>query len=63
VPDGPLQVVYRRTVHEKLYMRYFEEIEKSKGKKFEDRFVAWLSGELYSKNCLARIKIAQEMRI
>jgi hypothetical protein len=48
---------------EKLYMRYFEEIEKSKGKKFEDRFVSWLSGELYSKNCLARIKIAQEMRI
>jgi hypothetical protein len=48
---------------EKLYMRYYDEIEKSKGKRFEDRFVSWLLGELYGKNCQARIKIAQEMRI
>jgi hypothetical protein len=38
------------------------EIEKSKGRKFEDRFTAWLANEFKSKGCRAKIKIAQEMK-
>jgi hypothetical protein len=48
---------------EKICHRYSEEIEKSRGRKFEDKFVAWLSRELGVKNCNAKIKIAQEMRL
>lgn len=48
---------------EKLYQMYSEQIEKSKGKKFEDKFVSWLAKELEGSKCQAKIKIAQEMKI
>ena len=48
---------------EKLYRRYSDQIEKSRGKKFEDKFVSWFARELELRNCQAKIKIAQEMRI
>jgi hypothetical protein len=47
---------------EKLYHLYPEKIEKSKGKKFEDKFVSWLAKELEDRKCQAKIKIAAEMR-
>jgi hypothetical protein len=47
---------------EKLYHLYTEKIEKSKGKKFEDKFVSWLAKELEDRKCQAKIKIAAEMR-
>jgi hypothetical protein len=48
---------------EKLYQRYSDQIEKSRGKKFEDKFVFWFARQLELRNCQAKIKIAQEMRI
>ena len=48
---------------EKLYLMFSEQIEKSKGKNFEDKFVSWLAKELEGSKCQAKIKIAQEMRI
>lgn len=48
---------------ERLYQMYSEQIEKSKGKNFEDKFVSWLAKELEGSKCQAKIKIAQEMRI
>jgi hypothetical protein len=48
---------------EKLYQRYSEQIERSRGKKFEDKFISWFGGQLELRNCQAKIKIAQEMRI
>lgn len=48
---------------EKLYQRYCDQIERSRGKKFEDKFVSWFSRQLGFRNCQAKIKIAQEMRI
>ena len=48
---------------EKLYQRYTDQIEESRGKKFEDKFVSWFARELELRNCQAKIKIAQEMRI
>ena len=48
---------------EKLYQRYSDQIEKSRGKKFEDKFVSWFARELELRNCQAKIKIAQEMKI
>jgi hypothetical protein len=48
---------------EKLYQRYSDQIEKSRGKKFEEKFVSWFARQLELRNCQAKIKIAQEMRI
>jgi hypothetical protein len=48
---------------EKLYKRYSDQIEKSRGKKLEDKFVSWFVRELELRNCQAKIKISQEMRI
>jgi hypothetical protein len=39
-----------------------DEIESSRGKKFEDKFVSWLQAELKDNNCKAQLKIAMEMR-
>lgn len=47
---------------EKLYFRYRSEIDSSKGKKFEDKFIAWLDKQLKSKGCGAQIKAAREMK-
>ncbi|MEW5840842.1 MAG: hypothetical protein AB1753_07535, partial [Thermoproteota archaeon] len=46
---------------EKIYSGRAYEIDKAKGKKFNDRFVSWLAGELKNRGCGARIKIAPEM--
>jgi hypothetical protein len=48
---------------ERLNHMHSEQIEKSKGKNFEDKFVSWLAKELEGRKCQAKIKIAQEMRI
>jgi hypothetical protein len=48
---------------EKIYMHYAHNIETSKGKKFEDKFIAWLQKELKNKGCGAQIKIAPEMKL
>ena len=47
---------------ERLYNIKAHEIESSRGKKFEDKFVSWLNSELKDGNCRAHIKIAMEMR-
>jgi hypothetical protein len=47
---------------EKLYKLNSNEIDLSKGKKFEDKFVAWLNTKLKNSKCEAQLKIASEMR-
>jgi hypothetical protein len=46
-----------------LCHRYCEEIKKSRGKRFKDRFVSWLSRKHEIKKCRAKIKVAPEMRV
>jgi hypothetical protein len=43
---------------EKLYQGNVKEIDKSKGKKFSDKFVFWLSIRLKEHGCRAKIKIS-----
>jgi hypothetical protein len=43
---------------EKLYDSNTEEIDKSKGKKFSDKFVYWLSFKLKERSCRAQIKLS-----
>jgi hypothetical protein len=47
---------------EKIYNQYAYKIEASKGKKFEDKFIAWLQKELKNRGCGAQIKMAPEMK-
>ena len=47
---------------EKIYAHQGYKIEASKGKKLEDKFVAWLQKELKNRGCSAQIKIAPEMK-
>jgi hypothetical protein len=47
---------------EKLYQDNADEINHSRGKKFEERFVSWLSRKLNDSECKAQIKMAIEMR-
>lgn len=47
---------------EKIYAAHSYEVDRSKGKKFEDRFISWIASELKSRGCTAQIKAAQEMR-
>jgi hypothetical protein len=47
---------------EKLYTDQAYNIEASKGKKPEDKFIAWLQKELKNRGCSAQIKIAPEMK-
>jgi hypothetical protein len=47
---------------EKIYADQAYKIEASKGKKLEDKFVAWLQKELKNRGCSAQIKIAPEMK-
>jgi hypothetical protein len=47
---------------EKIYAIYSYDVNASKGKKFEDKFVAWLQNELKNRGCGAQIKIAPEMK-
>jgi hypothetical protein len=43
---------------EKLYQGNIKEIDKSKGKKFSDRFVFWLAIKLKEHGCRAQIKLS-----
>ncbi|WP_415281641.1 hypothetical protein [Candidatus Nitrososphaera sp. FF02] len=47
---------------EKMIQAHGYEIERSKGRKIEDRLVAWLAGELKNRGCGAQIKLAPEMK-
>ena len=47
---------------EKIYRHQSYKIETSKGKKLEDKFIAWLQKELKTRGCGAQIKIAPEMK-
>lgn len=47
---------------EKIYAIYSYDVNASKGKKFEDKFVAWLQNELKNRGCGAQIKMAPEMK-
>ena len=47
---------------EKIYAHQAYKIDASKGKKLEDRFIAWLQKELKNRGCGAQIKIAPEMK-
>jgi hypothetical protein len=47
---------------EKIHAAYAYEIDASKGKKFEDRFIAWIQQTLKNRDCGAYIKMAPEMK-
>lgn len=47
---------------EKIYAKHGAEVDSSKGKKFEDKFIAWLAVQLKGRGCRAQIKIAREMK-
>jgi hypothetical protein len=47
---------------EKINAIYAHDVNASKGKKFEDKFVAWLQKELKNSGCGAQIKMAREMK-
>jgi hypothetical protein len=47
---------------EKIYAHQTYKIDASKGKKLEDKFIAWLQKELKNKGCGAQIKMAPEMK-
>ena len=46
----------------KMYAAHSYEVEALKGKRFEDKFVAWLQKELKNRGCGAQIKMAPEMK-
>jgi hypothetical protein len=43
---------------EKLFDNNTEEMDKSKGKKFSDKFIFWLSFKLKERGCRAQIKLS-----
>lgn len=47
---------------DKIVQKHGYEIEKSKGRKIEDRLVAWLAAEFKNRGCGAQIKLAPEMK-
>jgi len=47
---------------EKIYAIYSYEINASKGKKFEEKIIAWLQKELKNRGCGAQVKMAPEMK-
>ena len=47
---------------EKMYSQEANKIDSSKGKKIEDKFIAWLQNELKNRGCNAQIKMAPEMK-
>lgn len=47
---------------EKIYADHRSEIDGAKGKKFEERFIAWFGALLKSKGCRAQLKMAPEMK-
>jgi hypothetical protein len=48
---------------EKLYAKHGFEVDGSKGKKFEDKFIAWLGMQLKNRGCSAQVKMAPEMKL
>jgi hypothetical protein len=48
---------------ENLHMIYSDEINTMKGKKYEEKFVFWLTRRLKNSNCGAQIRIASEMKL
>ena len=46
---------------EKIYEYDPNGVDKSKGKKFEDKFVSWLNSSLKKCNCRAQINISSDM--
>lgn len=44
---------------EKLYANNTEEIDKSKGKKFSDKFVFWFLSKLKARGCRAHVKLSK----
>jgi hypothetical protein len=47
---------------EKIYAQNCNEIDSSRGKKFEDKFIAWLGIQLKNRGCGAQVKMAPEMK-
>jgi hypothetical protein len=47
---------------EKLYETNSNEIDNSRGRKFEDKFISWFSTKLKNNKCEAWIKTASEMK-
>ncbi len=47
---------------EKVYSTHSYEVDRSKGRKFEEKFISWLASELKNKGCTAQIKAAPEMK-
>lgn len=47
---------------EELYARRGYEVDRSKGRRFSDKFIAWLAGQLKDKGCGAQVKPAPEMK-
>lgn len=47
---------------ERLYAGHGYEIDRTKGRKFNDKFINWLAGELKKKGCEAQVKGASEMK-
>ena len=47
---------------EKIYAAHSYEVNALKGKKFDDKFVAWMQKELKNGGCGAQIKLAPEMK-
>jgi hypothetical protein len=48
---------------ERIYTHHSYKIQASKGKKLEDKFIAWLQEELKNRGCAAQIKMAPEMKL
>lgn len=47
---------------DKICARHLQEIDSTKGKKLEDRLIAWFGLQLKKRGCSAQIKMAPEMK-
>jgi hypothetical protein len=47
---------------DRIYEIKADEINSSRGKKLEDKFVSWLNAKLRNNDCKAQVKIAMEMK-
>lgn len=47
---------------ERLVMGHGYEIERTKGRKFPDKFINWIGNELKNRGCGAQVKAAPEMK-
>src|SRR5215217_4899472 len=60
--DPPVQSLGWSFAKMLLAGQFVEKIYASKGKKLEDKFIAWLQKELKNRGCGAQIKRAPEMK-